>query len=74
MSARGEITTEPVPFNKYRVPGLEGYTIIPRWKIVVTEKGEQAKVQTPYAGHFVGEEYHGGEHPLLLIPPDRVEK
>lgn len=73
MSKRGEVALEEVPLDAYRVPGLEGYTVIPQARIVVTDAGRKAGIKTDFEGHFVGEEFSGETHPLLLIPPDRVE-
>ena len=54
-----------LPMFEYRIkPEFAGYTIIIICKILTGR----------YKNWFIGEEYHGAHHPMLLIPPDDVYK
>lgn len=66
---RGGITIEDLPWGYDVEESLRGYTVIPRWSI-----GHKEADNKPgeFDGWYMGEEYHGGEHPILLFSPDRV--
>lgn len=72
QSGRGEIVVKRVGMFEYKVPALRGFTVIPVYQI---EKTEKADVDNPPAfdGDFICEEYHGGLHPMLIVPADMVE-
>jgi len=66
----GHVTVEPLAWGAYEVePPLRAFTVILTDRLHHTdEDGRPGE----FEGWFVGEEYHGGTHPLLLLAPERV--
>lgn len=68
---QGQISLEPVPMLDYEVEDrLKGFTIMPLYKVSHI-RGDQ---KGEFDGMYIAEEFHGGTHPMLLLPSDKVTK
>jgi len=68
----GQLEAEDVSPRDYQVAeDLRGWTVLPVARIIHKHGDGQSG---EFDGWYLGEEYHGGPHPILLLPPAMVSR